>query len=142
LAVAVRHYPARLTWGQLAALAGRKARGGHFNTEKKRLLDGGLIRDEGEAAVPTAAGLDAAGGMPELPADLADAYLAALPGPADRMLRELIARPQIAASALASALGMKASGGHWNSGLATLARCGLITKSGAAITLNEEALRG
>src|ERR1700722_7039462 len=45
LSTAVTHWPVRFTWSQLAALNNRKARGGHFNTCKRLLIDGGFATE-------------------------------------------------------------------------------------------------
>jgi uncharacterized protein len=140
LTVAVRHWPARLTWAQIAALAGRKAKGGHFNTSRNRLLGNNLVDDYNGSVVPTEAGFALAGGKPEQPATLEDAYLQALPGPADKMLRALLEYKEMTPTALATAINMLPRGGHWNLGLATLVRCDLIEKSGRTIKLRREAL--
>ncbi|MFG9976632.1 hypothetical protein ACG3QR_33275, partial [Pseudomonas aeruginosa] len=48
LDVAMRVWPAKLTWAGLAAACGRKARGGSFNTRRRALLDSGRVREEGD----------------------------------------------------------------------------------------------
>lgn len=140
LAIAVRHWPAQLTWAQVAALGGRKARGGHFNTSRKALIDNGLVADRADIVEITDAGFEHAGGKPEKPVDLVQAYLAALPTPANKMLDILVRRPRIEAEDLAIQLAMQPRGGHWNTGLSTLARCGLIKRTGTVIILETQAL--
>jgi uncharacterized protein len=140
LLVAVRHWPAKLTWSQLATIAGRKARGGHFNAEVKRMRDEDLVRMDGDSVVVTDQGFAAAGGKPSRKADLAEAYLGALPNPANRMLEQLLKHDRVRVPALASAIGMKPTGGHWNSGLSTLVRCGLAARRGEIVELNRKAL--
>lgn len=137
LSVAVRHWPVRLTWGQIAALAGRKPRGGHFNASRKALVDGGLVRDANGTVDVTEEGFARAGGRPDQPADLAAAYLAALPGPANKMLAELLRAPNgsLSIHELAAAIELQPRGGHWNSGIATLERCGIVRKDGARLVL-------
>jgi hypothetical protein len=46
LSTAVTHWPVRFTWSQLAALNGRKARGGHFNSCRKFLADSGFVTEQ------------------------------------------------------------------------------------------------
>lgn len=53
LSTAVTHWPVRFTWSQLAALNSRKARGGHFNTCRKLLVDGGLVTEQEGKIEPT-----------------------------------------------------------------------------------------
>ena len=50
---AQRRWPCRFTWGQLAALCGKKARGGSFNTARKELVEGGHVKEVGGLVVPT-----------------------------------------------------------------------------------------
>jgi uncharacterized protein len=140
LLVAARHWPAKLTWSQLATIAGRKARGGHFNGEVKHMRDAGLVVLDGDSVVVTDRGFAAAGGKPSRKADLAQAYLDGLPNPSNRMFEQLLKHGALRTPALANAIGMKPTGGHWNSGLSTLARCGLIAKRGDVVELNRKAL--
>jgi SpoVK/Ycf46/Vps4 family AAA+-type ATPase len=140
LLIAVRHWPAKLTWSQLATIAGRKARGGHFNGEVKNMREAGLVVMDGDSVVVTDCGFAAAGGKPSRKADLAQAYLDGLPNPSNRMFEQLLKHGTLRTPALATAIGMKPTGGHWNSGLSTLARCGLIAKRGDVVELNRKAL--
>ncbi len=142
LATAVRHHPARLTWSILAQLNGRKARGGHFNTEKRRMLDAGYVREDGGAVVVTDDGFAEAGARPSVPADLTQAFRDALPGLSGRIFAELLkpGNERMFVKRLAAALGCKPHGGHWNTGLATLQRCDLIRREGDDIVLNKETL--
>lgn len=140
LLIAVRHWPARLTWSQLATLAGRKARGGHFNKEVKQLRDARLVRVEGDSVNVTDMGFVAAGGKPTRTADLSQAYLESLPDPSRRMFAEILKRKKLTATQLADAIGLKPTGGHWNSGLSTLTRCGLINRVGEFIVLDQRVI--
>jgi uncharacterized protein len=140
LLIAARHWPAKLTWSQLATIAGRKARGGHFNGEVKNMREAGLVVMDGDSVVVTDRGFAAAGGKPSRKADLAQAYLDGLPNPSNRMFEQLLKHGTLRTPALANAIGMKPTGGHWNSGLSTLARCGLIAKRGDVVELNRKAL--
>lgn len=130
LQAAARVHPCRLTWGQIAQLAGRKPRGGHFNTSKKSTLDQGWLREVGSLVEVTDDGL-AAAGVARHSGPLADIWASALPGPADKMFAALRERPGLTLTGLASVLQMQPRGGHWNSGMATLKRNGLITEDGA-----------
>lgn len=58
-ALAQRH-PVAMTWVQICTLAGVKARGGHFNSNRKALSDGGHIDDNGGLVSLTDLGLEAA----------------------------------------------------------------------------------
>lgn len=61
-----------------------------------------------------------------IPADLLEQNL---PQPAAKMFSAIRAEPGITVIGLASVLGMQPRGGHWNSGMATLRRNGLIVES-------------
>jgi len=117
-------WPAKLTWAALAAMIGRKARGGHFNATRKRLLETGIVREERNLVVlidppTTPAGI--------IPAALLEANL---PQPAAKMFAAIRQRPGITTVVLASVLGMQPRGGHWNSGMSVLRTNGLITEDG------------
>lgn len=70
---------------------------------------------------------------------LAAAWCARLPSPAPEMLRTLAAHSEryIEPSELASALGKKPTGGHWNSGIALLRNNGLVEVSGKRLRVSE-----
>lgn len=122
---AAQCHPAALTWGQIAALAGRKPRGGHFNSSRKAAVDQGWLVDEGATVRCTPAGLAAAGVEPHT-GPLADVWARVLPGPADKMFAAIRGHPGVTVIGLASILQMQPRGGHWNSGMATLKRNNLI----------------
>ena len=115
-------WPAKMTWGGLAAMCGRKARGGHFNSTRKRLIDGGTVREENGLVVLADAPEKPAG---VIPADLLEQNL---PQPAAKMFAAIRQRPGITAIGLASVLGMQPRGGHWNNGMAILRRNDLIVE--------------
>ncbi len=123
LAAAVSIWPARGTWGMLASMCGRKARGGHFNSARKALIEGGHVRMDGELVTPV---IPPATPQGVIPADLLEQNL---PQPAAKMFSAIRAEPGITVIGLASVLGMQPRGGHWNSGMATLRRNGLIVES-------------
>lgn len=134
LRAAMQVWPARMTWAGLAAMCGRKARGGHFNTARKALIDGGLVRMDGELVTPT--------NPPETPEGVipADLLEQNLPQPAAKMFATIRARPEITAVGLASVLQMQPRGGHWNTGMSTLRRNGLIDESDDRLTIKPELL--
>jgi hypothetical protein len=122
LAALAQHAPARFTWGQAATLAGLKPTGGHYNAGREALRDAGYIDEAGDLVSVSAAGLEAAGEVPPAPSSAAERlamWCGRLPSPAPDMLRTL-----------AAALGKKATGGHWNSGIAVLRNNGLIEVDG------------
>lgn len=127
---AARVHPARLTWSQIATIAGRKPRGGHFNSSRKAVIDGGLLVEADGLVSVTDAGLAAAGvDLPKGP--LADIWSGALPQPAAKMFDAIRSRPGVTIIGLATVLQMQPRGGHWNNGMATLKRNGLIREDGA-----------
>jgi hypothetical protein len=119
-AVAMQVWPAKLTWGGLATACGRKARGGHFNTARKRLIEDGLVREEGALVVPTNPPT-----VPDgvIPADLLEEHL---PKPAQKMFATIRQHPGVTIIGLASVLQMQPRGGHWNTGMSVLRTNGLI----------------
>lgn len=129
LAAALSVWPVRLTWPALASMCGRKARGGHFNTARKALIDSGLVRMDGDLVTLTDPP-SAPDGV--IPADLLEQNL---PQPAAKMFATIRAKPGITVIGLASVLGMQPRGGHWNSGMSTLRRNGLIIEAGDKLTI-------
>ncbi|MER8827191.1 DUF853 family protein [Mesorhizobium sp. M0938] len=123
LNAALQVWPAKMTWAGLASMCGRKARGGHFNTKRKRLIEAGLMVEEGDLAVP--------GSPPAIPAGVipADLLEQNLPQPAQKMFATIRRSPGIDIYALANELGMQPRGGHWNTGMSILRKNGLITES-------------
>jgi hypothetical protein len=131
LATAVTHWPVRFTWGQLATLNGRKARGGHFNTSKKFLATHGLVVERDGKVEPTDAAFEKIG-IPrkETPAtrdSMLDMWVAALPSPAKDILQVVAShRGPIAIDDLAARLSLAPRGGHWNTGVSMLRSNDLI----------------
>jgi hypothetical protein len=132
LEAALSVWPARLTWPALASMCGRKARGGHFNSVRKALIDGGLVRMDGEFVIPRHPPAVAAGVKP---ADLLEQNL---PQPAGKMFAAIRKRPGMTVVGLAGVLGMQPRGGHWNFGMATLRTNGLIDHVGDILTIKPE----
>jgi uncharacterized protein len=131
LATAVTHWPVRFTWGQLATLNGRKARGGHFNTSKKFVAAHGLVAERDGKVEPTDAAFQKIG-MPrkETPATrdaMLAMWVAALPSPAKDILQVVAShRGPIAIDDLAARLNLAPRGGHWNTGVSMLRSNALI----------------
>jgi hypothetical protein len=131
-AVAMQVWPAKLSWGALAAACGRKARGGHFNTARKRLIEGGLVREEDNLVVPTVPPAVPDGVSP---ADLLEQHL---PQPAAKMFAAIRGKPGITIIGLASVLQMQPRGGHWNTGMSILRSNGLVEDRGGALFVTPE----
>jgi hypothetical protein len=134
LVAALSIWPARLTWAALASMCGRKARGGHFNTARKALIEGGHVRMDGELVTPTDPPAAPAGAIP---ADLLEQNL---PQPAAKMFATIRAKPGITTIGLASVLQMQPRGGHWNTGMSTLRRSGLIIENEDGLHIPETLL--
>ena len=142
LGALARHAPGRYTWGQAATLAGLKPAGGHYNAGRKELRDRGLVDEQAGLAAATPAGIAAAGEVPPAPSTPEERlalWTARLPSPAPEMLRALAAAGEryTDTAALAAALAKKPTGGHWNSGIATLRNNGLIEVSGKRLRAAE-----
>jgi len=121
----------RLTWAQTATVAGLKARGGHFNTGRKALRDGGYIEEQGTSITATDKGIEAAGGRRPIPANRAELlgwWRSALPQTAGRMLHQLYRQngKWIRKERLAEFLGLAPRGGHWNGAISLLWQNSLI----------------
>lgn len=135
LRVLADHAPVRLTWAQACTLGKRKPRGGTFNTARKQLRDGGLVVEHGDLVEITDEGLARVGSGAHAvrsKEEAVEAWLAALPTPANAMLTELLRNGTawISRDDLAGRLGKAPRGGQWNNGLATLRRNGLIEEAG------------
>lgn len=142
LNTAVTHWPVRFTWSQLAALNGRKARGGHFNTCKRFLIDSGLVSERDGKIEPSDDAFDKLGASrrekPRTREEILDMWLAALPSPARDILREVAAQPGTAAIAsVAGRLGLAPRGGHWNGGVSMLRINDLVRVSQAGFELGQ-----
>lgn len=134
LSAALSIWPVRLTWPALAAMCGRKARGGHFNTAKKRLLESGLVREDDGLVVPSSPPALPAN---EVPADILERNL---PQPSAKMFSTIRSVPGITPGQMAERLGLKPTGGHWNTGLSTLRKNNLIDEQGERLTVRPELL--
>lgn len=130
LAVALAVWPAKLSWAGLASAAGLKARGGSFNTRKRRLLDNGLVREDGALVAPTRPP-DVPEGVS--PADLLEQNLPKTSAEAFRVIRRL---PGITTGQLAAELGVQPRGGSWNTRLSVLRSNGLIESRGDGLHIS------
>ena len=114
LAVLDTNPPVVRTWTQVATLAGLKARGGHFNAGRKAMLDSGRLRVRGELVAIAEASADAQP-APADPAALVEMWAGVLDGAAPRILRQLFVEGRATRrQRIATALGLKPAGGHWN----------------------------
>jgi hypothetical protein len=137
-----QHAPARFTWGQAATLAGPKPSGGHYNAGRKQLRDMGLVEEATDLVTVSPAGMEVAGEVPPAPSSAEERlalWCSRLPSPAPEMLRTLAAQGEryMETTELAGVLGKKATGGHWNSGVALLRNNGLVEVSGKRLRVTE-----
>ncbi len=132
-ALATQH-PRPLTWQQVAALAGLKPTGGHWNNARKTTVDKRLVDETGHGISLSNQGVRIVGqknlGQPITGADLVELWANRLKSPAGEMLHYLYGQACSGRSSdresMARALGKQPTGGHWNSGLAVLRKSGLI----------------
>jgi hypothetical protein len=142
LRTAATHWPVLFSWGQLATLNGRKARGGHFNASRKELIVNELVIERDGKIEPTDAGFAAAGvvrkHLPVTPNELLAVWIRALPSPARDILKIVAEKDgPVAVQAVAARLRLAPRGGHWNGGVSLLRTNGLIRVSPRGIELGE-----
>jgi hypothetical protein len=145
LSTAVTHWPVRFTWSQLAALNSRKARGGHFNSCRKFLVDSGFVTERDGKIEPADTAFEKLGvsrrKKPRTREEILGMWLAALPSPAKDILREVAAKPGTAAiEDVAGRLGLAPRGGHWNAGVSMLRINDLVRASPAGFELGQALL--
>lgn len=142
LSILVQHHPARFTWGQIATLAGLKARGGHFNHSRKALRDHGFIDENGSLVWVSEKGIAETGEVPAPPRTVDEkiaVWRDVLPTLSGQILDILVGRypSWIFKSAVAAELSKQPRGGHWNNGISILRNNGLIEESGQEIRADE-----
>jgi hypothetical protein len=139
-----------LTWQQVATLAGLKPTGGHFNSARKTLRHAGAVQEISNEVFITPQGAEIfrrqVGDPPAAPATrsaMVELWCGQLTSPAPDMLRTLAATAGscLSTADLAAALGKAPSGGHWNSGLSSLRKNGLIETRGTQHTLDARIFR-
>ena len=148
LATLAHHHPLRLSLGQLALLARRKARGGSWNTSMKQLRDGEYVEiDAAGLLVLTAKGISASGidGSRPLSSEQRVAvWREALPAAALDIFDRLVAVYPNGRSVegIAQDTGRTPRGGSWNSAISTLVRNGLAVREGEMLFATKEAVGG
>lgn len=136
LEAAISVWPVKMTWGGLASMCGLKARGGSFNTRRRRLIDQGYIREEGNLVVLSKPPTSQSGIIP------ADKLEEALPEPAKKMFKIIRKVPGLNSAAVAGKLGIQPRGGSWNNGMSILRRNGLIVEKSTGEIYIEPTLLG
>lgn len=117
--------PARVTWAALAAMTGRKARGGNFNTARRQLRDSGRMVEEGDklrSSKPAPRGM--------MRRDIAAVWRGVLTGRAPEIF-DLLAEAvnPMTKDEIGEALGLVTRGGNWNGIWAQLRNNDLIEGS-------------
>jgi len=132
LTVLAQHHPIKLSWQQTATLAGLKARGGTFNHARKLLRENGYVEEGRDVVNASNAGLAFCGDVETTDRPTVEVWIERLPAPAKEMLSFLHGRKSswTGREAMAQALGKTPRGGHWNNGISTLRRNGLIEERG------------
>lgn len=138
LAVLDTNPPVRRTWQQTATLAGIKARGGHFNTGRKYLVESGAVVEEGGLVTVASPSAGASAATYDRDA-LVEKWRSVLSASAPGILAYLASTASGRASKgeLADALNVKPRGGHWNTGVKELRDNGVVTVSGDELILTE-----
>lgn len=127
---AQRRFPCKFTWGQLAALTKRKARGGSFHTARKELIEGGHVYEDGEKVIPAVTEKRPAPSQ----AELLEVWISAMPAPANELLRVLASYPHpLSADELATRTNRKPTGGSWHTAISMLRSNGLIKEQARGV---------
>lgn len=134
--------PIRMSWNSLAASIGNKARGGHFNTVRKSLIDGGKVIEEYGLVRIAEPSEEAPSAMPpeELAARLRSRWKGILGGRAAEIIGLLEEQGPMTKIDVADALGCAASGGHWNSAWKSLRDNLVVTETASGWGLADELL--
>ena len=137
LAVLDTRPPIKRSWTQVATLAGLRASGGHFNAGRKALRDQALVTEDGPLVAIASPSAEASQPVDD-PAGLVAIWREQLRGAAPKILEALFhAGGSAHRSAIAETLGMKPSGGHWNSGWKELRDNDVVRLAGDVATLTE-----
>jgi hypothetical protein len=133
--------PMKVTWGQLAQLTGRKARGGAWNTARKEMRESGLIEEAGEIVSLSGAGMSEYGVLGETtmaPEDRVEMWRGAL-GTTSKFFDFLLdAYPSpTSRENLARALGVAPRGGSWNTHMAKLRQNGLVDETSGGLVVSD-----
>lgn len=128
LQAAVDIYPVTVPFSVLAAMTGRKARGGSFNVARKALLDSGRVKLDGDRVVP--ANMVGGAFSPVPAADRLEDSLPTVPG---RIFKTIRNKPGITVEEIGGALGIATRGGSWNVAMALLRDARVIYEEGGKL---------
>lgn len=137
-----RHHPVKLSISQMAVLAGRKPRGGSFNSAMRILRDGGYLEEDGSTIGLSPLGVTTAGvavGQRHSPEETRTQWREALPSAARDLYDVLVSRypNTLTPDDLAVATGRQPRGGSWNSAVKTIVSNNLATKSAAGLRASD-----
>jgi len=132
--------PIKMTWGSLAASIGNKARGGHFNSVRKWLLENDKVIEESGLVRIAKPSQSAARPMSaaELGQHLRERWKSILGGRAAEIIDVLHHEKGASKPFVAGHLNCANSGGHWNSAWKSLRDNDLIEKRGDQFFLKGE----
>lgn len=138
LAVLDTNPPVSQSWLQVATLAGLKARGGHFNSGRKALIESGVIAVEGDLVRIAKPSKGAGPAIVDRDA-LVEKWASVLSGGAPRILRAIasVKRTPRHKANIAQELGLEPRGGHWNSAWKQLRDNKLIVDDGTFVRLSD-----
>lgn len=124
--------PGAFSWSVLAIIQGKKARGGHFNTLRKAMVEGGYVDDAPQGVRLTEKGLGIVGPPPREQIATISRLKDNLPTLPAEIVRVLECVPTgLTVEAVAAELGKAPRGGHWNTGMR-------ILRDGAVIETDRE----
>lgn len=131
--------PIRMSWNSLAASIGNKARGGHFNTVRKWMIDSGQIIEENGLVRLVEPSEEA---KPPMTIDENATFLRGrwreILGGRSAQIIDVLANEPATKEDVAEVLECAASGGHWNSAWKALRDNHIIEKIGHKWSLVEE----
>lgn len=131
--------PIRMSWSAVAASIGNKARGGHFNSMRKSLVNGGHVTEEGGLVRIAQPSADA---MPPMPPEVLAQVLrerwGQILGGRPRQIIGLLSSGPSSKAEIAVALNCAPTGGHWNAAWKSLRDNGLIEDRGGIVRLAGE----
>lgn len=137
LAVLDTQPPVRRSWTQVAHLAGLRASGGHYNAGRKAMRDQGLVVEDGPLVAIAQPSAEAGPAVSD-PGHLVATWRDLLSGAGPKILEALYhAGGSARREDIAATLGMKPSGGHWNSAWKELRDNDIVVVDGAMAQLTE-----
>lgn len=141
-----RLHPARVSVAQMATVAGRKPRGGSFNTAMKELREGDYVIEDGILIGLSARGASETGvesNVAMTGSQKRDLWLSVVPV-ASREILALLFRVHpawLSVEEVAAELGRQPRGGSWNTALKILVDNNLVDRGPGSLRANDELFR-